>query len=407
MVRGEFPSVRNWDDRYASRASRMSASEIRELLKLLDQPDIISFAGGIPDPALFPHAEIARAYQRILSNGGDADAALQYGVSEGYLPLRQWLAGYMATLGVACTADNVLITNGAQQGLDFIAKLFINSGDKVLTARPAFAGALQAFNAYEPVFDVMPGPENNRTLESYAEGARPRLGYAMPDFANPTGTSMTLAERLALLDFAHAQDMPLIEDAAYEKLRYDGEAVPPLLALDAKRCGGVDKGLVLYCGTFSKTIVPGLRLGWIVAPRPVFEKLVLIKQSSDLHCSPLNQMVMHEVASQTLVSRIPAICATYRARRDAMLDALARHMPPGVSWTRPQGGMFIWLTLPADVDAAELLTRSLATMRVAFVPGRPFFTDGSGRNTLRLNFTLASPATIEEGIGRFGRLLAC
>ena len=250
------------------------------------------------------------------------------------------------------------------------------------------------------------GPDNNRTLESYSGEGRPRLGYAMPDFANPSGLSMNLADRLSLLDFAHALGMPLIEDAAYEKLRYDGKALPPLIALDAKRSGSVDKGLVIYCGTFSKTIVPGLRLGWIVAPRPVFEKLVLIKQSSDLHCSPLNQMVMLEVASETLLSRMPAVCAAYKTRRDAMLEALARHMPKSVTWTKPEGGIFIWLTLAQGVDGAELLERSLKEARVAFVPGRPFFTDGTGSNTLRLNFTLALPATINEGIGHLGRLLA-
>lgn len=382
----------------------MAASEIRELLKLLDRPDIISFAGGIPDPALFPRDAIAAAHARILGDPKRAAVALQYSASEGYRPLRQWIAAHMAGLGVACGADHILITSGSQQALDFIAKLFISPGDAVLVARPTYLGALQAMSAYEPVFGTLPRQAD--TLAPAADaGRRPALGYVMPDFQNPTGLTLTRAERQALLDAAAALDLPLIEDAAYAALRYDGEAPPSLLALDAARAGGIDAARVLYCGTFSKTVVPGLRLGWVAAPLPVIRRLVLIKQASDLHSASLTQMVMHEVARQVLPQCLAPIRAAYRARRDAMLEALAREMPPRVAWTEPQGGMFIWLALPGGIDAAALLRRAIAEARVAFVPGRAFHHDGSGANTLRLNFSLAEEARIADGIARLGALL--
>jgi DNA-binding transcriptional MocR family regulator len=397
----------DWNNYYATRASRMQASEIRELLKLLDQPNIISFAGGIPDPELFPIAEIAAASNKILSNKKQATAALQYAVSEGYLPLRQWLAGYMASLGVTCTADNVLITNGSQQGLDFLGKLFISPHDTVLTAAPTYLGALQAFNAYEPNYDILPGPGSNRTPESYTAGgkSKPKFGYVMPEFQNPTGTSLTKEQRLELLDAADSMDMPLIEDSAYEHLRYDGTRAPPLLALAAERAGGIDNAKVLYLGTFSKSIVPALRIGWIVGPQDVIKKLVLVKQASDLHVSPLNQMILHEMASTIIHTHTEKIRKVYKMRRDAMLASLEKHMPAGVTWTRPEGGMFIFITLPKAVDGAELLKRAIVEKRVAFVPGAAFFADRSGTNTIRLSFSLNEPGTIDEGIKRLGELL--
>ena len=397
----------NWADYFATRASRMQASEIRELLKLLDQPDIISFAGGIPDPALFPTEVIAKACQDILGDPARAATALQYAVSEGYLPLRQWLVTYMAKLGVTCTPDNILITNGSQQGLDFLGKLFISPNDTILVAWPTYLGALQAFNAYEPHYDVLPGPGSNRTPESYRANGKPRpkFGYVMPEFQNPTGTSMNRAERLALLDAAEAIDLPLIEDSAYEHLRYDGERVAPLIALAAERAGGIDQAKVMYCGTFSKSVVPALRIGWIVAPQDVIHKLVLINQASDLHVSPFNQMILHDVASAIMVPHTEKARKVYKARRDAMLEALEKHMPEGVSWTKPEGGMFVWITLPKHIDGADLLQRAILQSRVAFVPGSAFFADRSGRNTIRLSFSLNEPDKTREGIKRLGELL--
>jgi DNA-binding transcriptional MocR family regulator len=391
-----------WESHFASRASRMAASEIRELLKLVDDPEVISFAGGIPDPALFSAAALAAAHRRILEDPRRAAQALQYSISEGYPPLRHWIAGHMASLGVACGPEHILITSGAQQALDFIAKLFVSPGDEVLVARPTYLGALQALGAYEPVWGALPRRGDNRA-EVGGSARRTALGYVMPDFQNPTGESLDLDERLRLLEAARALDLPLMEDAAYSALRYDGAPLPPLLALDAK--DGVDAARVLYCGTFSKIVAPGLRLGWVAAPLPVIRRLVLIKQASDLHCASLSQMAMHEVIVEGFPDGLAPIRATYRARRDAMLAALRREMPPGVRWTEPQGGMFIWLTLPEGQDTAALLARAIAEARVAFVPGRAFHCDGTGAHTLRLSFSLAAPAQIDAGIARLGALL--
>jgi DNA-binding transcriptional MocR family regulator len=389
----------DWAEHYAPRAGRITASEIRELLKLLGQPGIVSFAGGIPDPALFPRAVVAAAFRRILDDPAAARTALQYSISEGWLPLRQWLVGHMAGQGVACTPEHLLITNGSQQALDFLGKLFIAPGEVVLAARPTYLGALQAFSAYEAAYAAFPGLGDGTPAKG-----RAKLGYVMPDFANPSGRTLGLAERHTVLATARERDVLLIEDAAYEQLRYDGEPLPSLLALDSA-AGGIDAGRVIQCGTFSKTVVPGLRIGWIVAPRPVIQKLVLIKQASDLHTSALNQMVMHEVAAAIVPGHVAALRAAYRLRRDAMLRALEAHMPEGVSWTRPMGGMFVWLTLPEGLDGAHILQRAVAEARVAFVPGDAFFPDRSVRNALRLSFSLNDPAEIDAGIGRLGRLL--
>ena len=394
-----------WDQRYAARARGMVASEIRELLKLLDQPDIISFAGGIPDPALFPVQAIAAAHQRLLGDPARAAAALQYSPSEGYLPLRGWIARYMTALGAPCGAEHILITSGSQQALDFIAKLFIGPGDTVLVARPTYLGALQAMSAYEPVYAPLPRRGDNRPSPAPSGSHRTALAYVMPSFANPTGESLDTAERTQLLDALATVDVPVIEDAAYEALRYDGTPSPALLALEAERRGGIDEGRVLYCGTFSKTVVPGLRLGWVAAPLPVIRRLVLIKQASDLHTPSLSQMVMHEVVQEVLPAHIAPIRSAYRARRDAMLQALAAEMPAGVEWTKPEGGMFVWLTLPEAIDAAALLQRAISEARIAFVPGRAFHADGCGANTLRLSFSRADEATIADGIARLAKVL--
>jgi DNA-binding transcriptional MocR family regulator len=388
-----------WEEQFAKRASRITSSDIRELLKLLGRPDIISFAGGIPDPSLFPVDDIAAAHARILGDSASSKAALQYSISEGHLPLREWIAGYMSTKGVACTPDNILITNGSQQALDFLAKLFVDPGDTILVDRPTYLGALQAFSAYEPRYGVLPMDDDRTT----SGATRPKLAYVVSEFSNPSGRSLTRAQREHLLDAAAQQGFPIIEDGAYELLRYEGEAPPSLLALSAARSGGIENGPVLYCGTFSKTIAPGLRLGWIAAPREVIRKLVLIKQGADLNTGALAQMVLSEVAG-TMMSRLEAIRSCYRVRRDAMLAALSESMPAGVAWTRPAGGMFVWLTLTEPVDTAALLTEAIAR-GVAFVPGKAFFADGTGRNTLRLSFSQATPEQIAVGIARLGSLV--
>lgn len=397
----------DWTAHFSNRMTRVRASEIRELLKLLDQPDILSFAGGIPDPVLFPVERIEAGYGRILADPVLARQALQYSVSEGYLPLREWLAERMTRDGMPCTPDNIMMTAGSQQGLDLLGKLLLTAGDTVLTARPTYLGALQAFNAYEPAYLDLPeralAGMASEALEARCPGA---VGYFVPDFANPTGRSLTLAEREALLDLAARLDMTLIEDAAYRELRFSGEPLPTLLSLDIARSGSIEAARTLYCGTFSKTLSPALRIGWICGPAVVIEKLVLLKQGADLHVSTINQMVAHQVVSEGYDQHLGRLRAAYGAKRQSLLAALDRHMPSGVTWSRPDGGMFVWLTLPEGMDGKRLLERALAEERVAFVPGEPFFAEVASTNCLRLSYSMPNDPDIEEGARRLGRLIA-
>jgi hypothetical protein len=400
-----------YEPRLARRAERMRASEIRELLKLLEQPDIISFAGGIPDPALFPADAAGQAFSELLST--QAAAALQYSVSEGYGPLRTWIAAHMTGLGAPCTPDNILVTAGSQQALDFLGKLLLSPGDTALVTAPTYLGALQAFSAYEPNYDHIRPEDGNETPASYkaravAAGgpeATVKFAYVVPDFANPTGLTLDRPAREKLLHLARELDIPVIEDSAYAPLRYGGTYVPPLLALDIAATGSIEASRVIYCGTFSKTMAPGLRIGWIAANAALIRRLVLVKQASDLNVSVINQMVMERLVRQTYDEQVRRARSRYRARRDAMLAALEAHMPEGVSWTRPEGGLFVWVTLPEGIDGAELLRRAVTEVRVAFVPGGAFFADRSQANTIRLSFSLADEATIGEGIRRLAGLI--
>nr|WP_304655928.1 PLP-dependent aminotransferase family protein [Neorhizobium galegae] len=387
----------------------MRASEIRELLKLLDQPDIISFAGGIPDPALFPDVAFKEAYSDIFS-GAQVNAALQYSVSEGYKPLREWIARDVAKIGIDCTPDNVFITSGSQQALDYLGKLFLSPNDTALVTWPTYLGALSAFNAYEPNYDQL-SLNGNRTPEAYRDtaaktGGSVKFAYLSADFSNPTGETIDLAARERLLALADELDIAILEDAAYQHLRYDGEAIPPILALDIARRGGIENTRTIYSGSFSKTLAPGLRVGFVVAAMPVIRKLVLMKQAADLHSSTINQIAIEHVASRGFDAQVAKIKSVYSKRRDAMLAALDKYMPKNATWTRPEGGMFVWVTLPEGMDGAELLAKSIATEKVAFVPGRAFYADGSNANTLRMSFSCADEAMIDEGIKRLGRLIS-
>lgn len=394
---------------FATRANRMKASEIRELLKLLDQPDIISFAGGIPDPDLFPKTAFQDAFAEAL-NGPMAAQGLQYSTSEGHKPLRVWIAAQMQAIGIPATPDNILITSGSQQALDYLGKLFLSPGDTALVGWPTYLGALGAFNAYEPRYDKL-DPLSNRSGADYTAAAKEaggaaKFAYLSVDFANPTGATVSRAARERVIDLAEEMDIAVIEDAAYQSLRFDGDAIPPILALEAERRNGdLEACRTIYCGSFSKTLSPGLRVGWVCAAMPVISQLVLMKQAADLHSATLNQIAVASVAEQHFDSHIDTIRSAYRARRDAMLEALQAHMPDGVSWTKPEGGMFIWVTLPATLDGADLLKQSLESERVAFVPGHAFFADGSGRNTLRLSYSTSTEGKIAEGIERLGQLI--
>ncbi len=395
----------DWAARFSDRMARVRASEIRELLKLLDQPDILSFAGGIPDPDLFPIERIEAAYQAVLADPAQARQALQYSVSEGYLPVRQWIAERMTRDGMPCGPQNVMLTAGSQQGLDLLGKLLLSSGDTVMTARPTYLGALQAFNGYQPEYMDLPEGALSGEADKVLAARRPAVGYFVPDFANPTGASLTLAERQALLDLAGRLEMTLIEDAAYRELRFAGEPLPTLLALDIARSGSIEAARTLYCGTFSKTLSPALRIGWIAGPAVVIEKLVLLKQGADLHVSTINQMVTERVVAEGYDQHLGRLRDAYAAKRETLLSALDRHMPAGVTWTPPEGGMFVWLTLPEWMDGKALLERALAEERVAFVPGAPFFAEVASDNCIRLSYSLPNDADLEEGVRRLGRLI--
>ncbi len=356
----------------------------------MGQADIISIGGGIPDPVVFPIQAVAEASQRILGNPPAARTALQYSESAGYRPLRDWLAAYMGTLGVACGPDNILITSGSQQGLDLIGRLFLSPGDRVLIERPSYIGALRAFDACEASYGAID--------ELGDPGASPaKFAYLMPDFQNPLGTCLTFEERLALVNSAARRGVPLVEDSAYEKLRYDGDPVPPLAALDGTR--------VIYTSTFSKLIVPSLRVGWVAGPAEVIHRLTLLKQASDLHTSTFNQMLMLDLAERVLDSQIALVRNLYRGRRDATLAALQKHMPSHVLWTRPQGGMYLWINLPSGVDGAVFARRALAEERVAVVAGKSFYAFDPEPSTIRLAFPQTPDDRIDEGIGRLAGLL--
>lgn len=398
----------HWEPSYASRAARLQASEIRELLKLLEQPNIISFAGGIPDPDLFPKDAVREAYRSVLDDDGQAGRTLQYSISEGDPHLRAWIAGHMASKGVTCTTENILITSGSQQALEFVGKLLLSPSDTALVTAPTYLGALQAFSACEPAYDQLQPVMGNRTAPAYrdtakAAGGAVKLAYVVPDFANPTGETLTREGRQSLLSLSRELDIPIIEDAAYAALRYDGADIAPVQALDVADTGSIDASRVIYCGTFSKVFTPGLRVGWICASKPIIHRLTLIKQASDLNSAAINQAVMRHLAETRFDDQVAQARRSYRLKRDAMLAALSRHMPEGTQWTEPEGGLFVWVTLPSSINAADLLKRSVAEAGVAFVPGHAFFADGSGTNTLRLSFSLPDVQTIDHGIEK----LAC
>jgi 2-aminoadipate transaminase len=403
----------NWAGSYAQRMRSMKSSAVRELLKLTEQPDVISFAGGLPAPDAFPVAEIADAAQRILTEAGPT--ALQYGTTEGYTPLRQFIAEQMRAADVNVSAENVLITTGSQQALDLLGKVFVDPGDHVHVESPTYLAALQPWQAYGAEFVPVVADGDGIDVDALAaalEGRGAKFLYSQPNFQNPTGVTLPLERREAIVAWAAQHSVPIVEDDPYGMLRFEGEQLPRLIALasqsatSARRASIRSKtGAVLYLGTCSKVLAPGLRVGWVVAAAEVIARLTLAKQSADLHTGSLNQMLVYELwHSGALERHTPTIVDMYRERRNAMLTALQEHFPAGVRWTEPQGGMFLWVTLPETLDATNLLSDALAE-KVAFVPGEAFHADGTGRNTLRLNFSNATPERIHEGIARLGRTL--
>ena len=395
-----------WDHRYAQRTQRMASSAVRELLKLTESPDIISFAGGLPAPDVFPVDEFAAACERVLHDQGAL--ALQYGTTEGYRPLREMIARHTQRYGINITSENVMITSGSQQALDLIGRIFINRGDRVLVEEPTYLGALQAWNAYGAEYVTVAMDEDGMKPDALESALRsgPKFIYVLPNFQNPTGVTLSLERRIRLIEMADRYGVPIIEDDPYGQLRYEGEHIKSVVTLDNEfRQNGEAgyRGNVIYMSTFSKTLAPGIRLAWVVAPDTVIRKLALAKQGTDLNTSMFNQIVAHEVGQHGFIDRhILVMREVYRERRNAMLDSLEEHMPEGVQWTHPQGGLFLWVTLPEDLDSTAMLS-GVIEENVAYVPGEFFHPDCSGKNTIRLNFSFCCPEKINEGIARLGR----
>ncbi|HLI87511.1 MAG TPA: PLP-dependent aminotransferase family protein [Ktedonobacteraceae bacterium] len=398
----------SWEQLYAQRTGRMKSSAIRELLKITRRPDMISFSGGLPAPEVFPAEKMARVAQHILRT--DGAQALQYGPTEGYPPLRELIAQRMTQDGLRLTAENVLITTGSQQALDLLGKIFFDPGDTVLVESPTYMGALTSWNPYEVEYMTLPSDQHGLITANLDDALRaePKCLYVLPTFQNPGGTTLPLERRRQLIAAINRRGVPVIEDDPYGQLRFEGEALPSLLLLDSQqqaRNGGAYQGNIIYVGTFSKVLAPGLRVAWVVAPGEVIRKLVQAKQGADLHTASLNQMIVYELVREGFIEQhLPEMLRLYRERRDVMLEALARYFPPGASWTHPEGGLFLWVTLPEWMDATEVL-RAAVERGVAFVPGASFHARGGGANTMRLNFSHSSPEKLREGVARLGQVL--
>lgn len=382
------PAAAPWT--LARRTERMNPSAIREILKLTERPGVISLAGGLPAPSTFPLQAFAEAAQQVLRE--DGPAALQYAASEGYGPLREMLA---ARLPWPVDASEVLITTGSQQGLDLVAKVLLDAGSRVLVETPSYLGALQSFNVQEPEFVSVPSDDHGVVPEALTSalchGAR--FAYLLPNFQNPTGRTLSEARRQAISTRAAELGLPLIEDNPYGDLWYGSPPLAPLTARNPQGC--------IYLGSLSKVLAPGLRLGFVVAPKPLFAKLLQAKQAADLHSPTFNQRVAARVmANGFLDTHLPPIRALYQSQRDAMLTALTRHASDlGLSWNQPQGGMFLWAQLPAGLDATTLLPQAVAR-GMAYVPGAPFYADPASvdARTLRLSFVTASAEQIDQAI---------
>ena len=389
-----------WQSLYAERVRHARGSALRDLLRAGSIPDVISLAGGFPDPELFPVDAFRHATESVLVS--EAGAALQYGPTEGYLPLRSFLAERMSRFGVAASLEEVLITSGSQQGLDLVSRLLVDPGSVVVVEDPSYVGGLLSFASCQAQYLAIPVDAEGMQVDLLEDllarsGPKPKLIYALPNFQNPAGGTLSLPRRHKLLELSYRHGIPILEDDPYGELRYDGEHLPSLKSLDTE-------GNVIYLGSFSKILSPGVRLGWVVAPRDVVDQLADMKQAVDLNTNSLAQHVVHRVCLTGLLERhIEAVKPVYRERRDVMLHALAKYLPAGSSWSRPQGGLFIWTRLPEQMDAAAMLVDATGE-RVSYVPGACFHPHGDCTNTLRLNFSAVPPPMIREGVRRLGRV---
>jgi len=386
--------------RFARRMDSVRTSTIREILKVTEQPEIISFAGGLPAPELFPVDDVLRATERVLHESGAA--ALQYSPSEGLAPLREIFAAESRRRGIDCCAEDILIMTGSQQPLDLTGKIFLDAGDCVLTESPTYMAAIQAFQTYGARFAAVPTDDQGlipEELPALIEREKPKFLYTIPNFQNPTGVTLTAERRKTLYSIAARYGLVILEDDPYGCLRYAGKAIPPIKSLDTE-------GLVIYLSTVSKTIAPGLRIGWAVASKEIRGKLTIAKQAADLHTSSLDQRIVYRYLTDSdSQGHIEQIRRSY-GERYAIMDATLREtMPPGFTWTHPEGGMFLWVTCPEGVNTNELMHEAFAR-KVLFVPGQDFFSSAPGLRYMRLNFSNASPEQIRQGIGRLAEVCA-
>ncbi len=398
-----------WEHRFSQRTQRMQSSAIRELLKVTELPGVISFAGGMPAPDVFPIEEVLAATERVLHSPLGAKA-LQYGATEGYMPLREMIARHTSRFNIEISVDNILITTGSQQALDLLGKIFINRGDRILVENPTYLGALQAWNAYGAEYITVPSDEHGMITSELEQALRfgPKFIYVLPNFQNPTGVTLSLERRRQLVELADRYGVPIIEDDPYGQLRFEGEHLPAVNVMDSELRGlnhGTYTGNVIYLSTFSKILAPGFRLAWVIAPPVVISKLVQAKQGTDLHTPTFNQVIAHEVGHGGFIDKhVELINRVYRERRDVMLEALEEHMPAGVTWTHPEGGLFLWMTLPEGSNTVDIF-KDAVEEKVAFVPGFSFFPRGDVHNTARLNFSNSNPEMINEGIARLARVV--
>lgn len=381
---------------FSTRATAIKSSVIREILKVTARPEVISFAGGLPSDASFPVAQLKKAFEKVLAE--TPQAALQYSTTDGYAPLREWVAAEKSKSGATIKPEQVIIVSGSQQALDLIGKVFINEGDKVLVEAPTYLGALQAFDLFFPKYVSLPsdddGLDADQITAEHAQDAK--FLYALPNFQNPTGRLMTEARRQALVAKARELNLLVIEDDPYGELWYTSAPPPSLLSRMPER--------VIQMGSFSKILAPGLRLGYIVAPEEIARKFEQVKQATDLHTATLTQRAVYEVVKDGFLNEhIPTIRSMYHTQAQAMLSALDEHMPTGVKWNQPAGGMFLWLELPEGMDSEEMLKKALAR-NVAYVPGTPFYANEPVRNTLRLAFVTVPEEKIRAGVKVLGEV---
>ncbi|MBN2347089.1 MAG: PLP-dependent aminotransferase family protein [Candidatus Aminicenantes bacterium] len=396
----------NYEQYFSRNAKNMKRSEIRELLKLTRKPGIISFAGGLPAPDLFPIDDIKEMTRIVMEKEGRI--ALQYGPTEGDNRLREELAKLLKRDGVTISSDRLLVVTSSQQGLDLVGKIFVDPDDLIMTSLPTYVGAIQAFHSYGgTMLGIEQDAEGTQTALLEAEiakriaaGRKPKFIYEIPDFQNPSGITMTLARRKEMLRIAEKFDMIIVEDSPYRQLRFEGRGEPSLIGMNSERV------LALY--TFSKILLPGFRLGWMAGPAELIQKAATAKQSVDLCSPPFNQSILYEYLSRGLLEKqISVIIKAYREKRDFMIEKLSQYMPklPGLKWTHPQGGLFLWVTLPQEMDAGEMF-HSAVEKKVAYVVGTAFYPDSGGRNCFRMNFSYSSKPEIEEGVKRLAEVIS-